>query len=50
MSGGLITIQTLFNNFISMLFTTEIMTNFTLGWALVYLIILSIIVGFAFHG
>ena len=50
MSNGLDMVNSIFNGFINLLFTTSVTNSIVYGYALVYVIIVLILLGIIFHG
>ena len=50
MANGLDMINSIFNGFIGLLFTTNVTNSINYGYALVYVIIVLILLGIIFHG
>ena len=50
MSNGLDMVNSIFNGFISLLFSTNVTSSINYGYALVYVIIVLILLGIIFHG
>ena len=50
MANGLDMVNSIFNGFISLLFTTNVTNSINYGYALVYVIIVLILLGIIFHG
>ena len=50
MSNGLDMVNSIFNAFINLLFSTNVTSSINYGYALVYVIIVLILLGIIFHG
>ena len=50
MANGLDMVNSIFNGFINLIFTTNVTSSIVYGYALVYVIIVLILLGIIFHG